>query len=62
MDALHAQIARTRAALDDAGLYRRDPEGFRRLTEELARAGRDLAALEERWLDLELLRESIEGR
>jgi ATP-binding cassette subfamily F protein uup len=53
-----AAIAAVEDRLADAGLYARDPNGFTRATEELERLRHDLAALEERWLELETLREA----
>jgi ATP-binding cassette subfamily F protein uup len=47
--------------LADPELYRRDPAGFRRLTEELAETEHLAVEAEERWLELELKREEIEG-
>ncbi|MEY4678377.1 MAG: ABC-F family ATP-binding cassette domain-containing protein [Alphaproteobacteria bacterium] len=61
MDRLRARIAATGATLADAGLYARDRAGFDRATRELAQAEAALAAAEERWLELEILREEIEG-
>ena len=60
--ALQAEVARLQAALADPDLYARDPAAFRRATDSLAQAGADLAAAEERWLELEMLREEVEGR
>jgi ATP-binding cassette subfamily F protein uup len=47
--------------LADAGLYKRDPAGFRRLSETLAETERLAAAAEEEWLELEMKREAAEG-
>lgn len=64
LDRLPEKMARAEAAvaaaenrLSDPGLYARDPTGFSQLTDELERLRRDLAALEERWLELEEQRE-----
>ncbi len=54
------EIARIQSALTDAGLYARDPAGFAALTEKLATAQKSLSAMEERWIELEILREEIE--
>ncbi|CAH2598627.1 ATP-binding protein Uup [Rhodovastum atsumiense] len=62
MEALQADIARHQAALADPDLYRRDAAGFARLSDALAKATADLSAAEERWLELEMLREEVEGR
>jgi len=58
---LRATIAKAQRMLDDAGLYRRDPRKFQTVTAALTKAEAELAAGEERWLDLEMLRETIEG-
>jgi ATP-binding cassette subfamily F protein uup len=59
--ALAADIARLHQSLDDAGLYARDPDAFAARTAELETADADLAAAEEQWLALEMLKEEIEG-
>ncbi|MBL8808503.1 MAG: ATP-binding cassette domain-containing protein [Rhodospirillales bacterium] len=61
MDALRAEIAAADAALADAGLFARDRAAFERHSALLARAQTDLAAAEDEWLELEMLREEIEG-
>jgi ATP-binding cassette subfamily F protein uup len=58
MERAQAEIARIEERLADPGLYARDPTGFARATDELERCRHDLAALEERWLDLETQREA----
>ena len=59
--ALQADIAGLQAKLAGPDLYRTDPVAFRAATDALARAERDLAVSEERWLELELLREELEA-
>ncbi len=59
--ALEARIAAIQAALADPDLYARDRARFDRLGAEAAKAQGDLAAAEEQWLALEMLREEIEG-
>ena len=59
--ALQAEVARVNAVLADADLYRRNPARFAETTEALAAAQAALAAAEEQWLTLEMLREEIEG-
>ncbi|MDE2201060.1 MAG: ABC transporter ATP-binding protein, partial [Rhodospirillales bacterium] len=61
IDALHGEIARHAAILADGGLYGRDRTAFARATAALSAAQAELALAEERWLELELLRESVEG-
>ena len=55
------QVAGLNAALADPDLYARDAAQFRAATQALAVAREELAAAEERWLRLELLREEIEA-
>ena len=59
--ALEARITELNAVFADPDLYRRDPARFRNTTEALALAKDELAAAEEQWLRLEMLREEIEG-
>jgi ATP-binding cassette subfamily F protein uup len=59
--ALQLQIRALQARLDDPALYSRDPKGFNETTQALADATSQLAAAEERWLELEILREEIAG-
>ena len=61
MAALETRIAELEAALADAGLYARDRAAFDRVTADLAAARAAYAAAEEEWLELELLRESLES-
>jgi ATP-binding cassette subfamily F protein uup len=59
--ALQADAAKLTAVLEDPDLYTRDPKRFATTTETLASARRALAAAEEQWLELEMLREELEG-
>ncbi|RIK97719.1 MAG: elongation factor 3 [Proteobacteria bacterium] len=61
MDALRAEIAKQQALLDDPQLYARDRKAFDAASHALTRAHDKLHAAEEKWLELELLREEIEG-
>ena len=61
MDAARARLEELKAALADPALYGRDPKRFAALTEELGRASTDLSVMEDRWLELEILRESLQG-
>ena len=61
MDALRTRIAALGAELAEPALYARDRAGFARRSEELASAEAELVAAEEEWLELEILREEIEG-
>ncbi|HTZ69320.1 MAG TPA: ATP-binding cassette domain-containing protein [Acetobacteraceae bacterium] len=57
---LEAEIARHQAVLADATLYERDAKTFRAVTASLGRDSAALAAAEERWLTLELQRETTQ--
>jgi ABC transport system ATP-binding/permease protein len=59
--AREAEITKLREILADPDLYRRDAARFERATAALGAAEAALAADEERWLELEMLRESLEG-
>jgi ATP-binding cassette subfamily F protein uup len=59
--ALQADVERLNAALTDADLYTRDPARFSATTMALEAAQTALAAAEEQWLTLEMLREELEG-
>ena len=61
MDKLHAEMAALQTKLADANLYTRDPKTFETATNRLAAAQAELSAAEERWLELEVLREELEG-
>jgi len=58
---LEADIAALQKKLDDPSLYTRDRKAFDAATEAMAKAQAELAAAEEKWLELEMLREEIEG-
>jgi ATP-binding cassette subfamily F protein uup len=61
MEKLQAEIAKQQAKMDDPDLYRRDPGAFQKATDALTRASNELAAAEERWLELEMLKETLEA-
>jgi ATP-binding cassette subfamily F protein uup len=50
-----------RARLDDPGFYARDRSAFEQTTAALAKLQQDIAAAEEQWLALEILREELAG-
>jgi ABC transport system ATP-binding/permease protein len=58
--ALQTQIAELNAIVADPDLYARDPGRFGAATQMLAVARNELAAAEEQWLTLEMLREEID--
>ena len=62
MAALTRRIRILQNRLTDAGLYKRDRKAFDEATSGIAAAQIELAAFEEKWLELELLREEIEAQ
>ena len=61
MEALRADIAAAEAVLTDAELYAKNPEKFDKAAKKLEQARTALAAAEDEWLELEMLRESHAG-
>jgi ATP-binding cassette subfamily F protein uup len=59
IEALQARIGDLHARLDDPAFYTRDPKAFGETTARLAAAQAQLIAAEEKWLELELLREEL---
>jgi ABC transport system ATP-binding/permease protein len=59
--ALEAHIRDLQQRLDDPGFYARDPATFNQTAADLASRQAELSAAEQRWLELEILREEIEG-
>ena len=59
--ALEAKQAALAKTLDAPDLYTRDRATFSKVSDELAEVQAALAAAEERWLELEILRSEIEG-
>jgi ATP-binding cassette subfamily F protein uup len=62
MDSLRARIRALHERLADPGLYARDRNAFEAASAALKSAETELAAAEERWLELEILREDVAGR
>ncbi len=62
MAALHDKVQNLAARLEDHGLYARDRKAFDAATTALAAAQEELAEAEGKWLELELLREEVEGK
>jgi ATP-binding cassette subfamily F protein uup len=60
METLQADIAKLQRVLDDPSLYAKDRKKFDDTSAAIAKAHEELAASEERWLELEMLREEIE--
>jgi ATP-binding cassette subfamily F protein uup len=57
---LQQEIAKQQRQLDDPNLYARDRKKFEDVSTAIAKAQQELAAAEDRWLELEVLREEIE--
>jgi ATP-binding cassette subfamily F protein uup len=58
---IREELARLERRLADQRLHDRDPAGFMRATADYGAKQKELAAAEEQWLRLEMLREEIEG-
>jgi ATP-binding cassette subfamily F protein uup len=58
---LQATIGTLQERLADPALYARDRKAFDQSSQALVAAQHELAAAEEKWLELEILREEIEG-
>jgi ATP-binding cassette subfamily F protein uup len=57
---LQAEIAKQQRILDDPDLYTKDRKKFDQASAAIATAQQELTAAEDRWLELEVLREEIE--
>lgn len=61
MGELEAKIVKVQEILADPELYARDPARFQKAMDALTQLQSELHAAEERWLELEMLREELEG-
>ena len=61
MAKLQAEIAKQQKLLDDPELYTKDRKAFDAASAAIAKAHGELDAAEEKWLELEMLREEIES-
>ncbi len=61
IDTLQANIRKLQEHLADPTLYRRDRKSFDQSSAALAAAQAELAAAEEKWLQLEIVREEVEA-
>lgn len=61
MEELEAKIAKVQEILADPELYSRDPARFQKAMDALTQLQTELSKSEERWLELEMLREELEG-
>jgi ATP-binding cassette subfamily F protein uup len=55
------EIAKREERMTDPGLFTKDPTTFTRLAAEMAKLRDSLTKMEEEWLELEMLREELEG-
>jgi ATP-binding cassette subfamily F protein uup len=57
---LQAEIAKQQRILDDPDLYKKNRKKFDQASDALTKAQKELAEAEDKWLELEVLREEIE--
>jgi ATP-binding cassette subfamily F protein uup len=57
---LQAEIAKQQRHLDDPNLFQKDRKKFDQASDALTKAQKQLEAAEDKWLELEVLREEIE--
>ena len=60
MAKLQAEIEKHQLVLDDPDLYAKDRKKFDRASAALTKAQQELQEAEDKWLELEVLREEIE--
>ncbi len=60
IEKLHAEITKQQRRLDDPDLYAKDRLAFDKISLALTKAQEELQQAEDRWLELEMLREEIE--
>ncbi|SIQ69420.1 ATP-binding cassette, subfamily F, uup [Rhizobium sp. RU35A] len=61
MEKAEAEIAAREAKMADPNLFAKDPASFNRIAAEMETLREKLAKMEEEWLELEMLREELEG-
>lgn len=61
MEKAEKEIAAREAKMADPNLFTKDPATFNRIAGELETLRNRIAAMEEEWLELEMLREELEG-
>ena len=61
MEKVEKDIAAREAKMADPNLFARDPAAFNKLAGELEKLRGSLTKMEEEWLELEMLREELEG-
>ncbi|QDG91695.1 ABC-F family ATP-binding cassette domain-containing protein [Rhizobium sp. NIBRBAC000502774] len=61
MEKAQGEIAKREQRMADPNLFTKDPTTFNTLAQEMTKLREKLEAMEEEWLELEMLREEIEG-
>ncbi|MQB05501.1 ABC transporter ATP-binding protein [Agrobacterium tumefaciens] len=61
MEKAQGEIAKREQRMADPNLFSKDPATFNTLAQEMTKLREKLEAMEEEWLELEMLREEIEG-
>jgi ATP-binding cassette subfamily F protein uup len=61
MDEAHTAITKLETKLTDPALFSRDPAAFQKTADALDKERAALSLMEEEWLELEMLREEMEG-
>jgi ATP-binding cassette subfamily F protein uup len=56
-----AEIARIEAKMADGTFFSKDPDGFAKAAKQMEAARAEISRMEEEWLELEMLREELEG-
>ena len=59
--ALQEDMRKLQTKLDDPQFYTRDRAGFEKVSAALGELQQQIAAAEEQWLELEILREELAG-
>ena len=62
MAALKAELAKLEITLADQSLFARDPAQFEKVGTRHAAAADELAASEDQWLELEILKDELDAR
>ncbi|MCZ7851864.1 ABC-F family ATP-binding cassette domain-containing protein [Agrobacterium salinitolerans] len=61
MEKAQSEIAKREQRMADPELFTKDPEAFNTLAQEMSKLRDKLEVMEEEWLELEMLREELEG-
>ena len=61
MEKAEKEIAAREAKMADPNLFTKDPQTFNKLAAEMEKLRADITRWEEEWLELEMLREELEG-